>query len=334
MKGAVNRIRIKDVAEYTGVSIATVSKVLNGKDQHISSATISRINEAIKELGYVPNDFARRLKEKNSKTIGLVLPDISNAFTEMAEGAEEEATRNGYSILFSSTNYNAVQEERALKMMISKMVDGIIYVSSEYSELEKIITKSKIPYATIDRENKGDGSYGMVKINNYQAMKDVAKLLASNNCTKIGYISADISRTPSKQRYKGLRDGLEEFGIQFQKKLLYEGTFCVETGYIGAMTLLDRDKEIDAIICGNDLIAMGAMNALQKSGVDIPGQIKVVGFDDIYLAKYLNPELTTVRQNAHDMGRIAAKMLIQHVEKGDPLDVITLKHEIIQRGST
>lgn len=328
-----NRVTIKDIAEIAEVSIATVSKVLNNKDEHISVETRERVNSISDQLGYIPNAFAKGLKISNSKTLGLILPDISNAFPEMAKGAEDEATRRGYCVIFCSTNGNQVQEQRCIKMLISKMADGIIYVSSNLKMSDELIIESKIPFVAIDRSLDHVTSGGVVVIDNYQAMLDVAEFMVDSNCRRIAHITADINHAPCKDRFRGLSDGLLKHGLEFDKKLLYVGDFSVETGYIGAMTLYQRDKTIDSIVCGNDLIAIGAMNALQNMNVKIPEQVKVIGFDDIFMARYTNPELTTVRQNAYEMGWLASQMLIDHFELGSALSTIVLKHEIIQRGS-
>ena len=327
------RITIKDIAYEANVSIATVSKVLNNKDEHISYETKESIKRISKELGYIPNTFAKGLKIDNSKTLGLIMPNISNAFPEMAQGAEDEATKYGYSLIFTTTNENQLQEERCIHIMISKMVDGIIYVTSNLHMSEQMIVKSAIPLVTIDRTLETKNNNGEVVIDNYKAMFDVAEFMVANNCKRIAHITADINKTPCVDRFKGLCDGLEKHGMKFDKKLLYSGNFNVETGHIGAMTILQRDNTIDSIVCGNDLIAIGAMNALHQLKIKIPEQVKVIGFDDVFIARYTNPELTTVRQNIYEMGRLAARMLINHLENGKKLRTIVLEHEIIMRGS-
>lgn len=327
------RIGIVDVAEYAGVSIATVSKILNGKDEHISTETRERVLEAVKALNYVPNDMARRLKERSSKTIGLVLPDVNNAFPEMAQGAEAEARKRDYNLFFCTTDGNPIQEARCLRTLVSKMVDGIIYVSSDLETSETLLSELTIPCVAVDRfVNKRD-NIGIVQVDNHRAMRDVARFIKERGAKKICYITADVTQSPARERLEGLLSGLKEIGLELPAQLLYTGSFDVETGYIGAMNLLSRDPEIDCIVCGNDMIAIGVINVCHKMGKAIPSDVKVIGFDDIYLAKYLNPELTTVRQDAYGMGKCAAKMLIDYVESDIPLSTVVLSHEIIQRGT-
>lgn len=237
---AKRRVTIIDVAELAGVSIATVSKVLNGKDEHISPQTILQVKEAAEELGYVPNDMARSLKAWNTKTS------------------------------------------------------------------EELLSTLPIPCVAIDRNVTENGKIGVVRIDNYQAMYDVAEFVVEKGCRTIGYVTSGITQSPGKERFQGLVDGLEHCGIAFDRRLLYPGIFNVETGHIGAMTLLERKADLDCIVCGNDLIALGVMNVCQRMGKAIPDDIKIIGFDDIYIAKYLYPELTTVNQNAYEMGKCAA----------------------------
>lgn len=327
------RVTIKDVALQADVSIATVSKIINGKDGHISEETRQRVFEVIHDLGYVQNSMAKSLKEANTKTLGLVIPDIGNAFPEMAKGAQDEAFAHGYTMFFCSTDNNSVQEEKFLNILKSKMVDGIIYVSSGYETSKRLLSDLSIPIVAIDRKIEMNRNMGSVRIDNFAAMKDVAKYIADKGCRKIAYITSDVSMSPGKERYNGLMAGLKEAEINFDKRLHYPGSFSVETGHIGAMTLLQRDSAIDCIVCGNDLIAIGAVSICQKLGKSIPKEIKIIGFDDIYISKYLNPELTTVRQDAYEMGKQAASMLIGHIENKIPLTDVVLPYEIMERST-
>lgn len=327
------RVNITDVAELAEVSIATVSKVLNQKDDHISEETRIRVQEAVQQLGYVPNDMARRLKDSSSRTLGLVIPDISNAFPEMAQGAEDEAFRRGYNLFFCSTGSNPIQEEKCLKMLVSKMVDGIIYVSSNYESGEALIHSLPVPCVAIDRQMSKQEDVGVIRIDNEKAMEDVARFITEKGCRRIGCVTADITKAPSRERYKGLVTGLESCGVPFDQKLLYTGVYSVETGYAGAMSLFEREASLDCIVCGNDMIAIGVMNVCLRLKKRIPEDIKIIGFDDIYISRYLNPELTTVKQNAYEMGQCASRMLIDYVEEGKPLSTVILPHEIVQRSS-
>ena len=330
---STRRITIKDVAAQAGVSIATVSKIINGKDEHITEATRQRVFDAIASLGYVQNTMAKSLKEASTKTLGLVLPDISNAFPEMARGAQEEAFAHGYTLIFGSTDNNAVQEEQFLNVLKARMVDGIIYVSSDAAVSRRLLADVNVPVVFMDRRIEKNANMGSVQIDNFAAMKEVAAYIAEKGCNNVAYITSDITMSPGKERYDGFMEGLKESGISFDKRLHYPGTFSVETGQIGAMTLLQRNPRIDCIVCGNDLMAIGAISVCQKMGRRIPEDIKIMGFDDIYIAKYLNPELTTVRQDACEMGRQAAKMLIRHIEYKEPLEDVILPHEIMERST-
>lgn len=277
--------------------------------------------------------MAKSLKVSSTKTIGLIIPDISNAFPEMAKGAQDEAFSHGYTMLYGSTDNNYIQEKKFLDALKSKMVDGIIYVSSNAQNSQKLLDGINTPIVFMDRRIDKTGNMGSVQIDNYSAMKDVAHYISSKGCKKIAYISADISQSPSHERYDGFIDGLHECGISFVKRLHYAGTFSVETGQLGAMTLLQTSPDIDCIVCGNDLMAIGAINICQKLGRNIPDDISIMGFDDIYISKYLNPGLTTVRQDAYEMGRQAASMLIEYLDEHTPLSDVVLPYQIIERNT-
>ena len=194
------RIKIIDVAELAGVSVATVSRVLNGKDEHISEETCQKVRQAAEELGYVPNEMARRLKEQNSKTLGLITPGIGNAFQEMAEGAEEEASARGYSMFLCNTRYNAVQEENSIRMLQAKMVEGILFVSSNHENNEKLINSLPIPCVALSRNFHRGENIGLVHIDNYQAMVDVARYVVRKGCRKVCYVTSDINKSPARER--------------------------------------------------------------------------------------------------------------------------------------
>ena len=213
------------------------------------------------------------------------------------------------------------------------MVEGIIYVSSNPVTSEKLLENITVPVVFMDRKIKKRKNMGSVLIDNFSAMREVAGYIAEKGCRQPAYITADTSISPSRERYEGFLQGLEENGIPFNKRLHYTGTFSVETGQIGAMTLLQRNPEIDCIVCGNDLMAIGAVSVCEKLGKKIPEDIKIMGFDDIYISKYLNPELTTVRQDAYEMGRQAAGMLIRYIDQGIPLTDKILPYEIMERGT-
>ena len=328
-----HRVTIKDVAFKANVSTATVSKIINGKDQHISELTRQKVCAVISELGYVPNSIARSLKEANTKTLGLVMPDIGNSFPEMAKGAQAEALIHGYTVLFGSTDNNSIQEEKFLNVLKSKMVDGIIYVSSDYATSKRLLADVSVPLVAIDRKIDKLPNMGSVMIDNFAAMQDVADYITGKGCKNIAYITSDISMSPGKERYAGFVAGLKKAGLDFDKRLHYAGSFSVETGHIGAMMLMQRDADIDCIVCGNDLIAIGALSVCQKLHKKIPDDIKIMGFDDMYISKYLNPELTTVRQDTYEMGRLAARMLIGHIESKLPLKDIILPYEIMERST-
>lgn len=328
------RPTITDVARAAGVSITTVSKVINNTDEHIRSETREKVHQAIIDLGYIPTTLSKGLKIKYTKTIGFIIPDIGIPFFHsIAGGAGDTASKSGYSVIYSNTDGNDFQEKRCIEMFRTKMVDGFIYISSHNEENEQLIRSCNKPTVVLDRNflTENDRHMGSILINNYHAACDATELLVQRGCRRPAYVASSIAYSPGKDRFQGFVDTLKSHGIDFVKSRLYVGNFSAETGFSAAMNLMEQDRDIDSFFCENDLEAFGVLNALQRLGFSVPGQIKVMGFDDIYISKFFNPELSTVRQPTRLIGSYAAKMLIDFLEKGDPLGHIIMPHEVIIR---
>jgi LacI family transcriptional regulator len=323
---------IRKIADIAGVSSATVSKVINGKDKHISSETRERILRIVEREGYIPNGIAKSLRIKNTRTLGLILPDVTNLFfSEVAKGIEDAAAKRGYSVILCNSDNNDDKEKMYLKILQEKMVDGIILTSSHSnigSELEHV----PVPIVLIDRDVQTDKPVGRITVDNELGGYLAAKLMLDKGCRSIGHITASLEYKPSAERYNGLIRALEEYGITMLNGNIFTGLFTIETGYEGAVRLMSSSK-VDGIFCGNDLIAIGAMKALKEMGMRIPEDIRLVGFDDIALAKYTDPPLTTVRQPIYSLGENAIRVLIGMIEDGIYERTVVLQPELMERMS-
>ena len=323
---------IKDIAKLADVSIATVSKVINGKDQNISKQTRNRVLEIVKREGYIPNGVAKSLKMKKTKTIGLIMPDVTNLFfSDLARGAEDAAEKRGYSVILCNTDNKRAKEEKYLSVLKEKMVDGIIMTASE-SNSSTPVKKSNIPMVLVDRDIELDKNVGRIMVDNEKAAYDAVVFLIKQGCKNIGFISSKKTNKPSADRLRGYERALMENGIKIDDNKIFLERYSVESGAKGALTLLSAGK-IDGICCGNDLIAMGAIKALQEKDINIPKDIKIIGFDDIYIAQYMNPPLTTIKQPIYQLGEEAVRMLVAIIEKKDTKLKKVLGHELIKRGS-
>lgn len=323
---------IKMIAELAGVSSATVSKVINGKDQSISEDTRRRILEIVEREGYIPNGVAKSLRIKNTKTIGLILPDVTNPFfSEVAKGIEDAAAKRGYSLILCNTDNKENKEKMYLKILQEKKVDGLI-ITASHSKLGDQLDKVSTPVILIDRDIKTSKPVGRITVDNITGGRLAAEKLLESGCRKIVHITAELENKPAAERYKGFVEVLGGNAIEFSKSGLYTGYFTVETGYEGIMKLSEL-LEFDGVFCGNDLIAIGAVKALRELGRRIPEEVSVIGFDDIALSKYIDPPLTTIRQPIYKLGENAIIVLLGMIEGGATEESVVLQPELMERMS-
>ena len=308
------KVTIKEIANAAGVSIATVSKVVNGKDHNITSATRQRVLETINELNYVPNRIASSMITKNTYTIGLVIPDITNPFfPEVARGVEDYANQAGYHVVLCNSDNNLKKESTYIYMLQEKMVDGIIITSSTSSvreESARNYMKIGIPIITVDRDMKDFKTQGKILVDNTKGAFEAVSYMIEKGYKKILHLSGSMNSTPSIQRFEGYKNALKYHNIDFNPDLYLEGTYDVEWGYEGIKKIMDKKIDFDSVFCGNDLIAIGAMKAIKELGLRIPEDIGIMGFDNIYIASVVTPSLSTVNQPNYKMGYKAAELLI------------------------
>lgn len=323
---------IKRIAELASVSTATVSKVLSGKDQYISEPTRQRILEIVDEEGYIPNGIAKSLKMKKTKTIGIIMPDVMNLFfSELARGAEDAAEKKGYSVILCNTDNKESKEEKYLNVLQEKMVDGIIMTSAERS-INKSINRIKTPMVLVDRDIDTDKKVGRITVDNEKGIYNGVNYLINKGCKNIGFISGSKENRLSEQRLKGYEKAINEHEIEIVTDNIYLESYSIESGYNGTISLLEKTN-IDGISCGNDLIAIGVIKALKEKKLRVPEDVKVIGFDDIAISKYMDPPLTTIKQPIYEIGEESVKMLINIIEKRECELTKVLDTELIERGS-
>jgi len=327
-------VTIKDIARLAGVSTTTISKIINGKDKDISQKTKDKVNSIIAEYNYVPNNVARSMITKKSRTIGLIIPDVRNPFfTDLVRGVEDVAESNDYNVFFCNTDEKFDKEIKSINAMAEKMVDGIIIVPSVHRSVEdERKTNIKIPMVTIDRKAHYKNIISSVATNNYVGAYEAVKYLIKNGHKKIAFISGPIDILPSIERKRGFMDACHDNQIKITDEDIYIGQFDISWG---DQVIEKMDLKYTAFFCGNDLIAAGVIRTLNKKGILVPEDVSVIGFDDIYLARCIHPELTTVRQESYKIGSTAAEILINFLEKkGEKISNITLDSNLIIREST
>lgn len=325
-------VTMKEIADAAGVSKTTVSKIINGTDNHISEETKRRIRKLIEETGYVPNSVARNLRSQRTGMIGFILPDITNPFFPMmARGIEDKAKMLGYGVVMCNTDDNAESELQQLNFLTSKMIDGIIFIRSLRESSMKRALQSKVPIVIADRDIKvaSDG-IGQVFVDTVGGIQLATNVLLNSGCRRIGFISAQ--QDIEENRFDGYRRALAKAQISFDEGWVYTDRYNVETGREGIKSIF-RHGGADGIVCGNDLIAFGAIQELKDEGYQIPEEVKVIGFDNIYFSQYTEPPLTTIEQPAYEIGQCAAEMLIENILHGVPLGRKILNYRLVSRKS-
>jgi LacI family transcriptional regulator len=300
---------IKDIAEETGVSYATVSRALNNK-YGVKPGTREKILAVALARGYTPNGIARGLVRKQTHSIGLIIPDISNPFfPQVASGVEDGAKEKGYSIFLCNTNYESDQEARYLQLLIEKRVDGIILSSGfQASGTINPLLMGSIPIVSLcTRVENIKNSF--VVIDNERGGFIATKHLIEQGYPTVGYIGTQ------GQRFKGYLQALEKFNIPFDNRFVFSGDLKRETGYKITKRLIADQHFPRALFVENDLMALGTIQGIKESGLRVPDDIAVVGFDDISFASFPEIGLTTVRQPKYEMGKLAANILLDSIIK-------------------
>ncbi len=303
---------IRDVAKMANVSPATVSRVMNGT-ANVDEEKKRRVEAAIKETGFVPNEVARSLFKKSAKLIGLILPSIENPFFAQLAGAiERKADKHGFRLVLCNTGSSVDKEKAALQMLTSMNADGIILTTSN-DEIREYTAKCNIPVIVTDRSFNGGDTLRYVHTDHYQGGRMAAEHLIKKGCKSIVCIKGQQEISSAKDRYEGYRDVCKEKGI---KEQTVDCAYDFEQGMKVTEELLEQFKDVDGIIACNDMVAISAYKVLHKKGIKVPEQIQLIGFDDIALAKLMTPELTTISQPVEEIGAKAAELIILKDDEG------------------
>lgn len=331
----MKKVTMMDIANMTGVSKATVSMVINKKDASISEETRSRILNAAKEMGYIPNSIARSLSTNRSGTIGIILPDITNPFfSEIARAIEDGANSLGYNVIFCNTDNKIGKEQRYIELLISKLVDGVIFIAGgrSGSSLETL-KKNNIPFVLVDRYVKGyEDCYGVYCLNE-EGIVEGMKYLYDRSKRNIVFVKGPRGLETSRQRFAGYRQAASELGI-FDERLIFEGDFTIKGGMKVTERILSSGIVFDAIFYSDDIMAIGGMKVLLRRGYKIPENVNIIGFDNIQMSQFIEPELTTLAQPIYDMGKRSCKLLIDVIDGMEfQKKQIYLRPKLIIRGT-
>ena len=329
------RTTIKDIAAATGLSVTTVSLVLNHKPSGISSATRERVLKAAKEMDYRPNQLAVGLIKRRTNTIGLLVPDIRNMFySAIAKEAEHACRKKGWTVMLCNTGDQHKRELEYIRVLGSRGVDGIILGISSDGNDEKTqesceLTRSLgIPLLLLDRTVQGSAVVVDHKKGGFLATEHLIKL----GHRRIACITGPSYLQGSISRVEGYRQALSQFGIPFDESLLVEGGYMMQNGEEGVLKL--ADKQYTALFAFNDMMAYGAYKALRRQGKSVPDDVSVVGYDDIFFSEILEVPLTSVRQPLEELGSAAASLLMEIANGETENKVIQFEPQLIVRKST
>lgn len=321
---------IKDVARIAGVSTATVSRAMISPDK-VSEKTRLKVEAAIAESGFSPNVMARNLRRSESKTVVVIVPDIANMFfANVVRGIQSIALQEGYKVLLGDSIHTVEQAKVYLNLVSSKQADGIISLTSE---LPKEVRQGTSIPMVMACEYFSDFPIPTVRIDNQLAAQRAVEYLISMGHRNIGCISGPLNNPLCTARKQGYQQALQQANISSDLQAIEEGDFSFQSGYSAFMNLSNH-HEITALFCFSDIMALGAMKAALKLGLKVPEDLSIIGFDDLVLAEYATPALTTVRQPQEDIGKTAMKVMLKILSGGKVSNDTVIATQLLVRDST
>jgi LacI family transcriptional regulator len=325
---------IKHVAEAAGVSTATVSRVLSGL-AGVRADVRDRVREVVRSLGYQPNRVARSLRVRTTRTIGVIIPDIENPFfTRVVRGIEEVLQAAEYSLLLADSNESPARERANLATLQAEGVAGVIFTAAEGQRADyRNLLGPRLPLVAVSRVLPGLKEDTVTVGNAEGARMAVAHLIGLGH-RRIGLISGPMGISTARDRQAGYEKALREAGLPLARDLIQYADFRQTGGYSAMRQLLEMRVPPPAVFAGSNLITLGALQAIHERGLDIPGQIAIVGFDDMPWAVSLQPPLTAVAQPAFEVGIAAARLLLERLREPDrPIRHIVLETRLVIRAS-
>ena len=315
---------IYDVARESGVSVFTVSAVVNNKS-HVGKALREKVEAAIRKLNYRPNLIARSLAKQKTHTIGMIVPDIGNPFfPSVVRGAEDAAQKHGYNLLLCNSDDSLDKEEKAVELLLSKRVDGILLTKAAEDfrpSLRQMIKEVDIPFVLVMRTYPKLTKDAIIT-DDYRGAYEAVSHLARAGRKRIALISGPLKVSNAKERFQGFVDALKAEGLPFEQDLVIEGDYRLESGYRAGHSLFSRRP--DGIYVANHLMTIGLLKAADEMGLRCPEDFGLVSFDDYPWLGIFRPRLTTVELPKHQLGYEAAELLIRRIG-GDAGKPVTIK---------
>lgn len=329
-------ITIYDIAKEANVSMATVSRVVNG-NPNVKPATRKKVNEVIERLGYRPNAVARGLASKKTTTVGVIIPDISNPiYAEMTRGIEDIATMYKYNIILSNSDLNPHKEVQLINTMLSKQVDGIIFMGANVTDtIACEFQKINVPIVLAGTVEKTE-TIPSVNIDYFEATYNAINYFIKNGHKNIGIIIGNRQELMNGDLYLGgYKKALEEANIEFKEEYIIEGDYSYESGMEAYEQFSQLENKPTAIYCIADQVAIGVIHGAQDRQVNVPNEIEVISSDNTPQALMVRPQLTTIDQPLYDIGAVSMRLLTKLMNNEDVEDkIILLPHRLEVRDST
>jgi LacI family transcriptional regulator len=329
-------VTIYDVAREANVSMATVSRVVNG-NPNVKPTTRKKVVEVIERLGYRPNAVARGLASKKTTTVGVIIPDISNIFfAELARGIEDIATMYKYNIILSNSDQNMEKELHLLNTMLGKQVDGLVFMGGNITpDLVAEFEKSPVPIVlagSIEASEK----IPSVNIDYEKAVYDSVHEFVERGHKKIAFVIGPLHEPKNlEKKLKGYKSALEDAGIPYEEELVIEGDYTYDSGLEAFDKIAESSNRPTAILVGSDEMALGVVHGAEDKGFNIPGDFEVISSDNSRLSLMVRPQLTTIVQPLYDIGAVAMRLLTKYMNKEKVTEnIVVLPHRIEHRQST
>lgn len=325
---------IKDIAKLAGVSVATVSRVIN-EDPGVADKLRQKVLQAIKDTNYVPNTVGRNLRKSKSDMLLIMLPTLSNPFySKILKGIEQAASEKGYGVLVSVTHHEVKTEKKYLKMLQMKQVDGVISLFSTLSVEELNSLVMKYPFVQCCEYTEG-AQLPYVMIDNKKAAYEATQYFIAHGHKRIGMISGSFYESSEKAREQGYRDALLDAGLAFDASYVLKSNYKPESGMDLCRQLLSFPEPPTAILTVSDTLAIGAIKHLKSVGIKVGEDIEVIGFDNASITRVYDPSVSTVSQPRYDLGTVAVDLVVEKINNFRVVNKgIILPHELILREST
>jgi len=328
-------VKLSDVAFAAGVSTATVSRAIN-QPEKVRPEVLKRVRFSVEELGYVPHGAARALASQRSYTIGTVIPTFNNAiFAQAIDALQHRLSENGFTLFLATSDYDPEKNTSAARRLIERGIDGMMLIGEEQdASIFKMLDAKKLPYVVV-------WSYcpatvrPCIGFDNLQSAHRITSYLLDIGHKRVGMIAGlSLNNDRAAARIAGVKSALAERGLVLPRELLFERPYEIDEGRRALHLLFDRPDPPTAIVCGNDVLAFGALFEAKVLGISVPQDLSVVGFDDLPLARHIDPPLTTMHVPSAEMGRRAADYLLERLGGETPSPSTELDVRLIVRSST